>query len=131
MLSGTRSKAGVALFFLAFACPVWIMLTLVYRLVYFVVDGYNPTFQLATLCNHIFTKVIPTYDFGARQSIWLVYEYIPSLQWDFFQSIFNVFQITMSFIYYLPLELGLVVWSFVFLLLGCLVSYRVKSDQEI
>ena len=131
MLSGTRSKVGLILFFLAFACPVWIMLTLIYRLVFFVVDGYNPTFQLATLSNHIITKVIPTYDFGVRQSIFLIYETIPLLQWDLFQSIFYVIQVTMAYIYYLPLELGLLVCGFFFLLLGCLVAFRVKNDQEI
>jgi hypothetical protein len=129
MLSKTKSKVGVALFFLAFACPVWIILTLVYRLVYFVVDGYNPTFQLATLFNHIFTKILPTFDLGVWQGIWLIYESIPILQWNFFRSIFNVVQITLAFIYHLPLELGLVVCGLVFLLLGGLITFIIKNDQ--
>jgi hypothetical protein len=131
MLRGTSSKVGVALFFLAFACTVWIILTLVYRLVYFIVDGYNPTFQLATLFNHIFTKVIPTYDFGVWRGIWLIDKSTPTLQWDLFQYILNIVQITMTFIYHLPLELGLGICGFVFLILGGLITYRIKNDQEI
>ena len=128
MLRKTKSKVGGALFFLAFACPVWIILTIVYRFVYFVVDGYNPTFQLATLFNHIFTKVLPTFDLGVWQSIRLIYEAIPVLQWNFFQSIFNVVQIVLAFIYYLPLELGLVICGLVFLLLGGLITFIIKND---
>jgi hypothetical protein len=97
--------------------------------VYFVVDGYNPTFQLATLFKHIFTKVIPTYDFGVLQGIWLIYESTPTLQSDFFQSIFDLVQITLAFIYHLPLELGLVVCGFIFLLLGRFITYSIKNDQ--
>jgi hypothetical protein len=129
MLSKTKSKVGVALFFLAFACPVWIILTLVYRLVYFVVDGYNPTFQLATLFHHIFTKVLPTFDLGVWQGIWLIYEAIPILQWNSFQSIFNVVHTTLAFIYHLPLELGLVICSLVFVLLGGFITFIIKNDQ--
>ena len=119
----------VALFFLAFACLVWIILTLVYRLVYFIVDGVNPTFQLATLFNHIFTKVLPNYDLGIWQGIWSIYESIPIFQWGSFQSIFNVVQITLAFIYHLPLELGLVICGFACLLLGGLITCRINNDQ--
>ena len=129
MLGKTKSKVGVALFFLAFACPVWIILTLVYRLVYFVVDGYIPTFQLATLFNYIYTKVLPAFDLGVWRGIWQIYDAIPILQWNFFQSIFNVAQIALSFIYYLPLELGLLICSLVFLLLGGLITFIINNPQ--
>jgi hypothetical protein len=101
----------VIFLYLALISPVGIIFSLLYRLVYFLKDGYNPTLQLST--------IIPPFDFGEWKGIRLIFESIPSGEpWSFFRTIFNIAQVTIVFFYHLPLEFGLVVCGLIFIIIS-------------
>ena len=83
-------------------------MTLLCRVGYFLKDGYNPTFQLST--------IIPPSNFGEWKGFQLIYDSIPMFRWEWFQDFFWLVQIILDFIYYSPLELGII-----FCCIGCAI----------
>ena len=99
--------AAVIFSCLAMSAPAGVKILLLYRLVYFLKDGCNPTLQLST--------IIPPFDFAEWKGIWLIFD--SGEPWSYFRTIFNLAQAAIVFIYQLPLEFGLIVCGLIILII--------------